>query len=149
MGLRLWDYYCSDLDRCGYVEQDRLVQYEEQDAQACPECRGVLVRLPAVTKSWIVDPDRTRRQLQERSLRHTRNMMKKGLDPRQNETQRNTSEEWRTKTRSKVTRKGMVAEHQNDHKKWAEDNKAMGLDDAGQSAPLRDFNPASKIVPGR
>ena len=148
MGLRLWDYYCSKTDSCGFTEIDRLVQYADQDAQECPECGELLTRVPAVTVGWIVDAERTRALLKARSEAHTRNMMERGHDPRANETQRNTNEEWRTKTRAKVHRKGLVQENAKAHEKWAADNAAMGIDDAGDSLPLRNHSAASKIVSG-
>jgi len=124
--MKLFEYEC---DACGKKE-DRLVNNDTRDNQVCG-CGEPLRRCISAVKGWVKSKERTDMQLKRRSMNHTRKMMESRQDPRENETFRNTNQEWHNKTRTKVTKKGMVEEHKNDWKKWKADNEKLGLDDSG------------------
>jgi len=128
--MKLHEYEC---DSCG-IKEDRLVTNENRDSQTCA-CGQKLRRCISAVAGWVNSKGRTDRQLQERSIRHTRQMKERGHDPAANETFRNTNAEWHNKNRTKVTKQGVVDEHRDDWKKWKRDNEKLGLDSSG-SHPL-------------
>lgn len=97
--FRLYEYECP----CGN-RFDALQEVEKRDTCVCPECQGEAKHIISSVKSWVVDAERTGRQLKERSKEHTLKMAKRGHDPRQEGSKR--------PKRSRSYKKGLVKDSQ-------------------------------------
>jgi len=114
--LVIWDYRCNGCEN----EEEIIVDSKEQDCQKCKRCDTPLTRVMAATPGWVDFPGRTEQQLKLRSEVHTERMLHNQNDLALNERQTQTSREWRNKTRSKNTKKGVVEENSNKWKGWAD-----------------------------
>lgn len=86
----------------------------------CEPCEGIAIRLIPTPASWSPSPERTAAQLKKRSLEHGRRNLKRGHSMRTNDSNKNTCDKWHSQTRSKVRRKGVIAERQHEWKAYAE-----------------------------
>lgn len=113
---KLWDFLCQE-EEC----QHRFETWARDEMEMpCEKCGGTAVKQPASIASWSPSAERTAAQLRRRSYEHTMRTVRQGNSLKANETQRNTSDEWHSKTRSKTTRKGIVREKMNEWKDYAE-----------------------------
>jgi len=119
--MPLFEYKCTN-EACGETFET-LVKPEAKDEVNCPSCDSQAHHIPSLFASWTPSRERTNQQLKKRSSNHTARKLAQGGEDalKENDSYRNTSDSWHSKTRSKVQGHHVIDQHANDHKLYTPD----------------------------